>query len=182
MAQLSPAAHAAQAQEGETKVAFHLSQPVSLANGHTLSLPIIDETASVSRVAIYDPQVGRPPSPKRGRTRQRRRDRAAAGHRHDLRGAARTAPTYVGDSRLSATPAGEKRLLSYALDQKTTIAEDNSDNSSLVRARIAKGVLTLDDLTRRRALFRVNAAEPRSSWSSRRSSKEASSPSPYSPA
>ena len=65
--------------------------------------------------------------------------------------------TYVGDSRLSATPAGEKRLLSFALDQKTTIEEDDSDTTSLARARIAKGVLTLDDLTRRRTVFRVKA-------------------------
>src|SRR6185437_2346784 len=63
-------------------------------------------------------------------------------------------PIYVGDSRLSATPVGDKRLLAYALDQNTTIAEDDSDTTSLARARIANGVLTLDDLTRRRVVYR----------------------------
>jgi hypothetical protein len=159
-AQLSPAAHIAEAWEGETEVAFHLPRPVSLANGHSLSLPIIDEDDPISRVAIFDPKV------------DARHPMSAA----DLLNAGKTAlppgivtiyeqgdggATYVGDSRLSATPAGEKRLLAYALDQKTTIEEDDSDHASLARARVSKGVLTLDDLTRRRAVYRVRAAEPR---------------------
>ncbi len=54
---LSPAAEAVEAQEGETEVAFHLPRPVSLANGRTLSLPIVDREAPVARVTIFDPQV-----------------------------------------------------------------------------------------------------------------------------
>jgi hypothetical protein len=159
-ARWSPGAAPIQAQEGETEVAFHLSQPVSLANGHTLSLPIVDEAAPVARVAIYDPGV------------DARHPLSAAELVNDGKTAlppgivtiyeeGADGATYVGDSRLSATPAGEKRLLTYALDQKTTIEEDDSDNSSLARARIAKGVLTLDDLTRRRAVYHVKATQPR---------------------
>ena len=159
-AQLSPAATAVEAQEGETEVAFHLPRPVSLANGRTLSLPIVDEQAPVARVAIYDARV------------DARHPLSAAELVND--GKTTLPPgivtiyaqgdggaTYVGDSRLSATPAGEKRLLAYALDQKTTIEEDDSDNTSLARVRISKGVLTLDDLTRRRAAYHVKAVEPR---------------------
>ena len=159
-ARLSPADAAAKAQEGETEVSFHLPRPVSLANGRTLSLPIVDEEEPVARVAIYDARVdarhplsaaelvndGKTALPPGIVTLYERGDAGAA---------------YVGDSRLSATPAGEKRLLAYALDQKTTIEEDDSDSASLARARIAKGVLTLDDLTRRRAVYRVKAVEPR---------------------
>jgi hypothetical protein len=157
---LRPGAAAVQAQEGETEVAFHLPHPVSLANSHTLSLPIVDEQAPVARVSIYDTEV------------DARHPLSAAELVNDSK---ITLPpgivtiyergdngaNYVGDSRLSATPAGEKRLLSYALDQKTTIAEDDSETSSLARARIAKGVLTLDDLTRRRAVYHVKATDPR---------------------
>jgi hypothetical protein len=156
----SPAAEAVEAQEGETEVAFHLPRPVSLANGRTLSLPIVDEVAPVARMALYEPDV------------DRRHPLSAAELVNDGKTAlppgivtiyegAESGATYVGDSRLAATPAGEKRLLAYALDQKTTIEEDDSDNTSLARARVAKGVLTLDDLTRRRAIYHVKAAEPR---------------------
>jgi hypothetical protein len=157
---LSPAAAAAAAQEGETQVAFRLPFPVSVGNGRTLSLPILDADEPVERVAIYD---------------------ASVDARHPLsaaeltNGAATALPpgivtiyeadaagtSYVGDSRLAATPAGETRLLSYALDPKTTVEEDDSDNATLAKVSIAKGVLTVDDVTRRRTVYRVKAAEPR---------------------
>jgi hypothetical protein len=147
------------ARDEETQVSFHLPQPVSLANGRSLSLPIVDAEPPVSRVAIFDPRT------------DARHPMSAAELVND--GAATLPPgvvtiyenaengaTYVGDSRLSATHAGEKRMLPYALDQKTTIAEDDSDSNSLARAALAKGVLTLDELTRNRAIYRVRAAEP----------------------
>ena len=63
--------------------------------------------------------------------------------------------------RLSATPVGDKRLLSFALDQKTTIDTSASDGSSLVRARLAKGLLTVEELNRHRTVYHVKASEPR---------------------
>ena len=156
----SLAAEPAYAQEGETQVSFHLPFPVSVANGRTLSLPIVDREQPVARVALFDISV------------DARHPLSAAELTND--GATALPPgivtlyesgdggaTYVGDSRLSATPSGEKRMLSYALDQKTTVEEDDSDQTTLARARIAKGVLTLDDLTRRRRVFHVKADAPR---------------------
>jgi hypothetical protein len=157
---LATGAEAITAQQGVTQVSFHIPHPVSVDNGRTLSLPIVDSQEPVQRVALYDPQT------------DRRHPLSAAELVND--GKAALPPgivtiyengaggaSYVGDSRLSATQAGEKRLLSFALDLKTTIEEDASENTSLARARSAKGVLTIDDLLRRRAVFHVNANEPR---------------------
>ncbi|HXT06466.1 MAG TPA: DUF4139 domain-containing protein, partial [Roseiarcus sp.] len=159
-AQVSGMAHQVEAQEGETEVAFPLPNPVSLANGRSLSLPIVNEPAPAARVAIYDPAT------------DARHPLSAAELVNDGKTAlppgvvtiyerGEAGPIYVGDSRLSATPVGDNRLLAYALDQNTTIAEDDSDTTSLARARIANGVLTLDDLTRRRVVYRVKATAPR---------------------
>ena len=148
------------AQQEATQVAFHLPHPVSVANGRTLSLPIVDAQEPVTRVGVFDVGVdAHHPLSAAELTNATASalppgvvtiyEQGAAGF------------TYVGDSRLSATPAGEKRLMSYALDQKTTIEMDDSDATSLALARVAKGVLTLEDLTRRRTVFRVKAAEPR---------------------
>jgi hypothetical protein len=157
---LSPGAAAVAAQEGETEVAFHLGQPASVANGRTLSLPILDALEPVARIALYDPNV------------DRRHPLSAA----ELTNGAKSAlppgivtiydetpggVVYLGDSRLSATPAGEKRPLSFALDQKTTVAEDDSDKTELAEAHVAKGVLTLENVTRRRTVYHVKADEPR---------------------
>ena len=148
------------AEEGETQVSFHLPFPVTVASGRTLSLPIVDTEAPVERIALYDPLV------------DARHPLSAAELRNDGKAAlppgivtiyenADAGTTYVGDSRLGGAPAGETRLLSFALDQKTTIEEDESDNDTLSRARLAKGVLTIDDLTRRRTILHVKAAAPR---------------------
>ena len=69
--------------------------------------------------------------------------------------------SYLGDARLSATPAGETRLLTFALDQKTTVEEESSDTTALARARLAKGLLTVDDLSRRRTVYHVKAGAAR---------------------
>ena len=165
-AQVSGVAHpvggaqAIAAQEGVTQVSFHIPFPVNVGAGRTLSLPIVDAPEPVQRVALYDPQT------------DRRHPLSAAELTNDSKASlppgivtiyenGADGAAYVGDSRLSATPTGEKRLLSFALDQKTTIEEDDSDTSTLVRTRISKGVLTLEDLWRRSAAYHVKASEPR---------------------
>ena len=154
------AAEPAAAQEGETQVSFHLPFPVSVANGRTLSLPIVDREEPVARVALYDPSVD-PRHPLSAAELTNAGTSALPPGIVTIYESGEAGATYVGDSRLSATPIGEKRMLSFALDQKTTIEEDISDQTSLRRARIAKGVLTLEDLIRRRAVFRVKADAPR---------------------
>ena len=149
------------AQESVTQVSFHIPFPVSVARGaHLVAADRRRRRSPSQRVALYDPQT------------DRRHPLAAAEFVNDSKAglppgivtiyeSGANGASYVGDSRLSATPAGEKRLLSFALDQKTTIEEDDSDNTSLARARIAKGVLTIDDLSRRRTVYHVKADEPR---------------------
>lgn len=158
--QLSAAAMAAAAQDNETQVAFHLPFPVSVANGRTLSLPIVDASAPVERVAIFDPRVDMHHPLSAAEFTNAGKASLPPGivtiYEKGAGGA-----SYVGDSRLSPTPAGETRLLSYALDGKTTVEEDDSDSSALARARVAKGLLTLDEVTRRHAAYKVKAAEPR---------------------
>jgi hypothetical protein len=157
---LAAGAEAVAGQEGVTQVSFHIPFAVNVDNGRTLSLPIIDAPEPVRRVAIFDAQT------------DTRHPLSAAELTND--GKASLPPgivtiyengadgaSFVGDARLSGTPAGEKRLLSFALDRKTTVEEDDSDASTLVRARIAKGVLTVEDLWRRRTVYRVQASEPR---------------------
>ena len=154
------AAQAVAAQEGVTQVSFHIPLPVNVGNGRTLSLPIVDAAEPVRRVAIYDPQTdSRHPLSAAELTNDGKASLPpgiVTIYENGADGAA-----YVGDSRLSGTPADDKRMLSFALDQKTTIEEDDSDTSALVRARIAKGVLTVEDLWRRRTVYRVKASEPR---------------------
>jgi hypothetical protein len=157
---LSNSAERIAAQDSVTQVSFHIPSPVSLGAGRTLSLPIVDAHEPAQRVAIYEPQTdfshplmaaelindGKAALPPGIVTIY---ERGALG------------ASYVGDSQLSATPAGDKRLLSFALDLKTTIETSNADSASFVRARIAGGVLVVEEMQRRRTVFLVKASEPR---------------------
>jgi hypothetical protein len=45
---------------------------------------------------------------------------------------------YVGDARLSGVPAGEERLVSYAVDEKTKIAREEQSTAALTRVTAAQ--------------------------------------------
>ena len=48
---------------------------------------------------------------------------------------------YLGDARLAALPAGDKRLLSYAIDNKVTVDRETAERRPVVKATIADGVM-----------------------------------------
>jgi hypothetical protein len=157
---LAAGAQAIAAQDSVTQVAFHLPSPVSLGDGRLLSLPIIDGDAKLRRVALYDPRLDRRHPLSAVEFVNDRDTGLPPGivtiYENGANGAA-----YLGDARLAATPAGETRLMSFALDQKTTVEEDDSATVATARLRIAKGLLTLDDVTRRRAAYRIKTDAPR---------------------
>ena len=154
------AAETVAAEQGLTQVSFHIPFPVSVGAGRTLSLPVVDGPEPAARVAFYDPSVdSRHPLSA---------VELANGGNSDLPPGIVTTyeegdsgVAYVGDSRLSDLPAGDKRLLSYALDQKTLIEASAADATSLTRATIAKGMLNVETLDRHKVTYRVKASEPR---------------------
>ncbi len=70
---------------------------------------------------------------------------------------------YLGDARLSAMPAGEKRLLNYAVDEKVAIERNTGTRQTIVKGTIAEGVMHVARLQRRTTTYRLSgaAATPR---------------------
>src|SRR6202035_4880686 len=70
---------------------------------------------------------------------------------------------YLGDARLAAFPSGEKRLLSYAVDNKVTVDQNAATGQTIVKATIADGVMHLTRRQRRTTVYRIgsSAAPPR---------------------
>ncbi len=159
-ASLAPGAETVAAEEGLTQVSFHIPFPVSVGNGRTLSLPIIDAEEPVERIALYDSTV----DPRRPLSAVRISNAGKSGlppgivttYQQGDEGV-----VYVGDSQLSDLPAGDYRLLSYALDQKTLIEASHAETSGLERATITKGMLTVETLSRSETSYRVKALAPR---------------------
>ena len=154
---------AAQAQEATTQVVFRVSRPVTVANGQSLMVPVTDREVPGARLALYQPathalhplaavrlvndgETGLPPG-------------SLTIYERDERGAV----SYVGDARLSVLPAGDERLVSYALDQKVRIDREHKATQRILKGRINKGLLELTYSDEQTTVYRIKgpAHEPR---------------------
>lgn len=160
---VAAAADQIEASDAATQVVFKFPRAVSVDNGRTLSIPIIDRQVPAARMALYqadtaarnplaairltnDGESGLPP----GIITIYERDKAGS-------------VAYVGDARLSGFPVGETRLLAYALDEKIIIERDVSQADRLATGTIVNGVLKLSRIVRQTTVYRVRgpAKEPR---------------------
>lgn len=117
---------------------FTIKDPVSLPRRRSAMLPIVSGPIEAKKVSIYNQRV----MPK-----------------HPLNGAWITNTTgmkllggpvtvfddkmYAGDAQLGNMSEKDKRLISYALDLDMTVDPSQKSKSSLVAARIVKGVMSL---------------------------------------
>jgi hypothetical protein len=152
-----------EATDAATQVVFKFPTPVTVANGRTLSIPVIDRQIPAQRLALFqsdtaarnpmaavrltnDGDTGLPPG-------------ILTIYEQDKGGTI----AYVGDARLSSFPVGEKRLLAYALDEKITVERDGAQTDRLATGAIAGGVLKYSRVIRQTSTYRVHgpAKEPR---------------------
>jgi hypothetical protein len=162
-ATVAAAADQVEATDAATQVVFKYPRAVSVDNGRTLSIPIIDREVPAQRLALYqaetaarnplaairlsnDGDSGLPP----GIITLYERDKAGY-------------VAYVGDARLSGFPVGETRLLAYALDEKITVERDAAQTDRIATGTIAQGALRLSRIIRQTVTYRVRgpAKEPR---------------------
>jgi hypothetical protein len=151
---------AAEVSEQPTQVAFTPPYKVTVAAGQSLMLPLLDRDLPVRRVDLFQPAVnahnplaaieltndsgnGLPPGALT--LYQQNPDSGAL---------------YLGDARLAALPAGDKRLLSYALDGKVTIDRNTAERRPIVKASVADGVMRIGRVLRWTTTYRVKSAGP----------------------
>lgn len=164
----APLAGAAAADQFEvtdaaTQVMFRFPRPVSVTNGRTLSIPIIDRQVPVQRLALYQAET----APRNPLAAIRITNDGDSGlpaglitlYERDKAGYV----SYVGDARLSSFPIGETRLLAYALDEKITIERDAANTDRIASGTIVQGALRLSRIVRQTTTYRVRgpAKEPR---------------------
>ena len=148
---------AAATEEAATQVTFRLPRSVTVANGHSLMVPIVDRDVPAERLALYQPGThalhplaalqlvndgdsGLPP-----------------GVLTLYEPMASGAVSFVGDARLSALPAGDERLVSYALDQKMRADREVSTRQRVAKGKISRGVLEVTFLDEQTTTYRFKA-------------------------
>ena len=152
----APTVDTAEAQESMTQVLFRLPAPLTLASGQSALVPIVDRDVPAKRVDLLQPATnalhplasvkltndsgnGLPPG-------------VVTLYEQTNGGSA-----YLGDARVGVLPAGENRLLSYAVDDKTKSVREPTTKSALSKASISEGVLYLTYTERQTIVFRLNA-------------------------
>ena len=141
--------------DAATQVLFKFPRPVSVDNGRTLSIPIIDREVPAARLALYQAET----APRNPLAAVRLTNDGESGlpagiitlYERDKAGYV----AYVGDARLSGFPVGETRLLAYALDEKITVERDAAQTDQLASGTIAQGALRFSRIVRQTMTYRV---------------------------
>ncbi|MBM3523591.1 MAG: DUF4139 domain-containing protein, partial [Alphaproteobacteria bacterium] len=129
-----------EAADSDTQVSFRAPTPVSVATGHSLMVPLVARDVPGERLALF----------RRGA--QPRHPLASLRFTNDgatalppgvvaIYGQTPAGAEFLGDARLAPIPAGEARLVSYAVDYKTRIEVEEGSAQTLVRVRASDGVM-----------------------------------------
>lgn len=142
------------AAEGAEETIFPLPMPVTLAAGHTASVPIIDRDIPAERVDLATGNDAHPLSSIRITNNTGTSLPAGVLTLYDASGAA----TFAGDARLGGLPIGQQRLLSFAQDLRTDVQRSSSEQRTLATLTAAEGVLHIT--MRQRQVLRVTLTAP----------------------
>ncbi|OYD83552.1 DUF4139 domain-containing protein [Azospirillum brasilense] len=149
----------AESTEATAQVLFRYPQPVTLANGGTMMMPITARAIPAERLSLYQPNTQ--PRHPLAALRLSNGDSGETGLPpgvltlyERLGGAA----AYVGDARLATLPAGESRILSFAVDPAVTVDRSEQPSRTLSRATLADGVLQLTVTDRQTTTYRIAGA------------------------
>ena len=146
-------------EEATTQVVFRYGKPANVAAGESFVLPIIDRQLPARRLALYQ-QGLHPLASVRLRNHS---DAALPPGAITVYEQAAGGLAYVGDARMGPLPAGEDRLLSFAVDQKTKVDREGAAAQRLDSIKISRGVLRLARIERQTTTYRIAAPaqEPR---------------------
>jgi hypothetical protein len=158
-AEMAAPSQQVQAAEAAEETTFQLPTPVSLAAGHSASVPIIDRKIPAMRLDLASGNDPHPLSAIRIVNDTGTSLPAGVLTLYDAAGAA----TFAGDARLGGLPAGENRLLSFAQDLRTTVERTSGGQTSLAALTASDGVLHVTMRHREVLHFTITAPanEPR---------------------
>jgi hypothetical protein len=147
--------HTVAGTEAATQVVFPVAEPVTVADGNSVMIPIVQALVPMERLALYQPAThGRHPvaSLRIANDGASLPPGVATLYEQGADGV-----TFVGDARVPALPAGDSRLLNYALDQKTTVDREDQQAQSIGRVKAHDGILEIEAIERLTTLYRVAA-------------------------
>jgi hypothetical protein len=144
--------------ESATQVTFRMPFAVSVMNGQSLAVPIVDKVVPGELVAVYQPDT----SERHPLAALKLSNTAGVSlppgvltlYRND---AGRT--SHVGDAQLSSLPDGESRMLGFALDQKVLVDRDEKVEQTISKATMANGIFRASIVDQKTTVYTLKAAQ-----------------------
>ena len=138
---------------------FRFPEPVTVDSGHSLLVPFIADSLPARRMSLYQPTV----HARHPLSTIRLENAGQTGLPPGVltlfeRDPGDQTVSYVGDARLGAFPAGEDRLISFAVDQRVRIDTENRGTSTLVSGQVVDGVLRLSRNEQRTVIYTITGA------------------------
>lgn len=157
-ASFANASDAAQAQDQDTQMSYRFPLPVSVGAGRSLAVPIIAASLPMERVAQLQPQVSSQHPLAAIQLTNNSANSLPPGAVTVYESDARTG-TFLGDAQLAVLPAGENRLLAFALDQKINIISSVNSSNTTTRVSLEKAVLLIDNVERVVHTYNIKSAQ-----------------------
>ncbi|HEY8874793.1 MAG TPA: hypothetical protein VIM52_17320, partial [Stellaceae bacterium] len=139
---------AASATEEATQIAFTAPDKVSVAAGQSLVLPLLDRELPARRIDLYQLSVNKQHPLAAIELINKSETSLPPGVLTLYQHNADSGALYLGDARLAALPAGDKRLLSYAIDGKVTVDRSTAERRPVIKATVADGVMHVSRVQR----------------------------------
>ena len=154
---MATAANAASVEEAATQLLFQFPAKVSLANGRTLTAPILDREVAAERVWLYQPHV----SDRHPFFAARLHNDGESAVPQGLVTAFETGTdgqaNFVGDARMPTLDKGGAKFVTFALDARTNIRREDKGIEHFVLGKAAGGVLTYERRSRRVVQYEITA-------------------------
>jgi hypothetical protein len=159
-ADVAAVANAAGSAEATTQVLFRFPNRFDLKSGQSMMLPFVSRNVPMERVSVFQPET----HPTHPLAAVELTNDGGTGLPPGVLTLYEESPllkgtSFVGDAQLPVLAQGEKRLVSYALDSKTTI--DRTDKGDTVQGAvtIAKGIMRVAFKTRATTVYTIKAPE-----------------------
>ena len=142
MQNLTARQNVAAASETTAQVEFKFPQKFTLESGKTMMVPFVDQKLPMQSVALYQPEQHADHPFLSVSVENKSNSTLPPGILTIYQQASDNAPMdFVGDAQMAFLPKGEKRMVSYALDQKTKIEREVKSERIVGTLRVENGVL-----------------------------------------
>ncbi len=149
---------AAESKEAATQVTFRMPFNVTVLNGQSLAVPIIDTEMPGELVSLYQPDT-HPRHPLAALKLVNSSDKSLPGGALTLYERDKDGVTsYDGDAQLATLPTGETRMLSFALDQKVQIDREDKAEQRISKATLANGIFKASIVDQRTTVYTIKGA------------------------